>query len=155
MSVTKALPDKIGSLLFCPSCGSLLDVPGDEDIIKCEPCGMTQDASSEFFLLFPPLLGTILTCIWEYSLLMSVYDNVTITTRSHPSAFPSALRRARQLVTAKNIQEDMHEEATIKEMCPNCKTEEEMTFVNVQTRGADEGTSLFYTCTKCGHKWNQ
>lgn len=42
-----ALPDKIGSLLFCPSCGTLLDVPGDEDIIKCEPCGMTQDASSE------------------------------------------------------------------------------------------------------------
>jgi DNA-directed RNA polymerase I subunit RPA12 len=81
---------------------------------------------------------------------------LTITTRSHPSAFPSALRQARQLVhTGKNNQEDDHEEATIKEMCPNCKSEEEMTFVNVQTRGADEGTSLFYTCTKCGHKFNQ
>ncbi|UZJ55838.1 hypothetical protein CBS101457_005158 [Exobasidium rhododendri] len=125
---TKMLPDKIGSLLFCPSCGSLLDVPGDEDIIKCEPCGMTQDAS--------------------------IYDNLTITTRSHPSAFPSALRQARQLVhTAKISEDDQPQQATIKEMCPKCGTEEEMTFVNVQIRSVDEGSTLFYTCTKCGHKF--
>lgn len=41
---TAVVPDKIGSLLFCPACGSLLDVPGDEDVIKCAPCGMIQDA---------------------------------------------------------------------------------------------------------------
>ena len=39
--------DKVGSLLFCPACGSLLDVPSDEDVIKCEPCGHVQDASRE------------------------------------------------------------------------------------------------------------
>lgn len=108
-----------------------------------------------FFLLSFCSHLTISPLSSSFYSLRKVYDNLTITTRSHPSAFPSALRQARQLVTAKNVQEDMHEEATIKEMCPNCKTEEEMTFVNVQTRGADEGSSLFYTCTKCGHKWNQ
>lgn len=44
-----AIPDKIGSLLFCPACGSLLDVPGDEDVIACQPCGATQDASGESY----------------------------------------------------------------------------------------------------------
>lgn len=42
------LPDKVGSLLFCHRCGSLLDIPGDEDLIKCAPCGAVQDASGVF-----------------------------------------------------------------------------------------------------------
>jgi hypothetical protein len=28
-----------------------------------------------------------------------------------------------------------------------------MTYVNVQIRSVDEGSTLFYTCTKCGHKF--
>lgn len=44
------LPDKVGSLLFCRRCGSLLDIPGDEDLIKCAPCGAVQDASGECVL---------------------------------------------------------------------------------------------------------
>lgn len=42
------MPDKVGPLLFCPSCGSLLDVPSDEDVIKCAPCGADLDAGGEF-----------------------------------------------------------------------------------------------------------
>lgn len=38
--------DKIGSLLFCHACGNLLDLPGNEDVIKCAPCGTTHDARS-------------------------------------------------------------------------------------------------------------
>lgn len=40
-------PDKIGPLFFCSSCGSLLDVPKDEDVIACVPCGAHLDASGE------------------------------------------------------------------------------------------------------------
>lgn len=36
--------DQVGSLLFCPSCGALLDVPSDEDVVKCAPCGGIVDA---------------------------------------------------------------------------------------------------------------
>ncbi|GAC77347.1 RNA polymerase I subunit A12.2 [Moesziomyces antarcticus] len=124
------IPDKIGSLLFCPNCGSLLDVPGDEDFIKCAPCGAVQNAK--------------------------VYDNLSIVTRSHPSAFPSALRQKRQLVnTAASIGNDNKpKEATIKEKCPGCGNDE-MNFHTLQLRSADEGTTVFYDCPKCGYKFSQ
>ncbi len=38
---------RIGSLLFCPSCGTLLDLPGDKDEIACEQCGRKEPASCE------------------------------------------------------------------------------------------------------------
>lgn len=38
-------------------------------------------------------------------------------------------------------------------MCPKCGTEEEMSFINVQTRSADEGESIYFTCLTCGVKF--
>ncbi|PWN21102.1 hypothetical protein BCV69DRAFT_248705 [Microstroma glucosiphilum] len=127
------MPDKVGPLLFCPSCGSLLDAPTDEDVIKCPPCGADLDAG--------------------------VYDNLTLTTRSNPSAFPSALRLKRQLVTTVSSAGDAQDgaradEATIKEKCPKCGNEE-MRFSTLQMRSADEGTTVFYTCPNCGYKFSQ
>jgi DNA-directed RNA polymerase I subunit RPA12 len=37
---------RIGSLLFCPACGTLLDLPKDEqDEIECHSCGRREPAS--------------------------------------------------------------------------------------------------------------
>ncbi|KAI3483938.1 hypothetical protein L1887_53094 [Cichorium endivia] len=85
-----------------------------------------------------------------------VYDNLSIVTRSHPSAFPSALRQKRQLVnTAASIGNDNKpKEATIKEKCPGCGNDE-MNFHTLQLRSADEGTTVFYDCPKCGYKFSQ
>ncbi|TFY63460.1 hypothetical protein EVJ58_g3239 [Rhodofomes roseus] len=42
------LAEKIGSLLFCPDCGTLLNLPQDEDMyVKCEQCGHEEPASCE------------------------------------------------------------------------------------------------------------
>ena len=39
---------RIGSLLFCPACGTLLDLPKDEqDEIECHSCGRREPASCE------------------------------------------------------------------------------------------------------------
>lgn len=86
----------------------------------------------------------------------SVYDNLSIVTRSHPSAFPSALRQKRQLVnTAAALGDDNKpQEATIKEKCPGCGNDE-MNFHTLQLRSADEGTTVFYDCPKCGYKFSQ
>ncbi|PWN26208.1 hypothetical protein BDZ90DRAFT_233342 [Jaminaea rosea] len=126
-------PDKIGPLFFCSSCGSLLDVPKDEDVIACVPCGAHLDAS--------------------------VYDNLSLVTRSNPSAFPSALRTKRQLVSTVSSRNDggdgaRADEATIREKCPKCGNEE-MRFSTLQMRSADEGTTVFYTCPNCGYKFSQ
>lgn len=94
-------------------------------------------------------------CIFPHS----VYDNLTLTTRSNPSAFPSALRLKRQLVTTVSTSGDGQDgaradEATIKEKCPKCGNEE-MRFSTLQMRSADEGTTVFYTCPQCGYKFSQ
>ena len=88
---------------------------------------------------------------------LSVYDNLSIVTRSHPSAFPSVLRQKRQLVTNNLSTGDTAkpaEQATIKEKCPGCG-HDEMNFHTLQLRSADEGTTVFYDCPKCGYKFSQ
>jgi len=88
--------------------------------------------------------------------LTPVYDNLEIVTRSHPSAFPSVLRQKRQLVsnTLGDTDGKAVEQATIKEKCPGCGNEE-MNFHTLQLRSADEGTTVFYDCPKCGYKFSQ
>lgn len=74
----------------------------------------------------------------------------TVTTKSKPTAFPSALRSKRsavQTLTADDVQAD----ATIRETCPDCGREE-MRYYTLQLRGADEGSTVFFTC-ECGHKY--
>lgn len=44
-------------------------------------------------------------------------------------------------------------EATVKMTCDNCGNDE-VTYYQKQIRSADEGTTVFYTCVTCGHKWN-
>lgn len=37
-------------------------------------------------------------------------------------------------------------------VCEKCG-HDEATVHQMQTRSADEGSTIFYTCTKCAHKW--
>lgn len=46
MSNSKAI--RIGSLLFCPACGTLLDLPGDSDEIVCDGCARREPASCKY-----------------------------------------------------------------------------------------------------------
>ncbi|KAG6899228.1 hypothetical protein C0993_012098 [Termitomyces sp. T159_Od127] len=78
---TSVLAHKIGSLLFCPTCGTLLALPkDDEDTVTCEQCGHLEPATS--------------------------YENIEITTRSHPDAFPSALQQKRKTQTKRHEKGD-------------------------------------------------
>ncbi|KAK2459746.1 hypothetical protein APHAL10511_008178 [Amanita phalloides] len=116
---------KIGSLLFCPSCGTLLPLPKDgESVVVCEQCNREEPASS--------------------------YEDIEITTRSHPDAFPSALMQKRKTQTKKH---DTHDQGTlVSEKCPACGHLQAYS-KEMQLRSADEGSTIFYTCSSCKHGW--
>jgi DNA-directed RNA polymerase subunit M/transcription elongation factor TFIIS len=43
---------------------------------------------------------------------------------------------------------------TLSEVCPKCD-HNEIAYDMIQTRSADEPATIFYTCTKCNHKWKE
>jgi len=118
--------NKIGSLLFCPTCGTLLDLPGEDENVECEQCGHLEPVTS--------------------------YENTVVTTRSHPDAFPSALRLKRTTQTKIHEGADLGTKCT--ELCPKCGHGESW-YREAQTRSADEGTTISYTCANqsCRNTW--
>ncbi|EJD43376.1 hypothetical protein AURDEDRAFT_114723 [Auricularia subglabra TFB-10046 SS5] len=120
---SSARAHKIGSLLFCPHCGTLLDLPKmNEDTVKCDQCGHVEPSSS--------------------------YDNIKIVTRSHPDAFPSVLRQKRKTQTQTSGDALLR----VKEKCPACGHNEALA-KELQLRSADEGSTILYTCADCKHRW--
>ncbi|KAG1829407.1 hypothetical protein EV424DRAFT_1470698 [Suillus variegatus] len=118
------LAHKIGSLIFCPHCGTLLSPPrDDEKIVICEQCSYEEPASS--------------------------YENIEITTRSHPEAFPSALRQKRKTQTKVHQGKVLPK---VSEKCPACGHLEAF-YEEKQMRSADEGSTILYTCVSCKHGW--
>ncbi|CAO3673011.1 hypothetical protein INT44_008051 [Umbelopsis vinacea] len=116
----------IGSLIFCPECGNLLDIPGgDDDLIVCNQCSYAQSSAD--------------------------YEAMEIVTTSSENAFQSPLKSKRHLVQQKGPKTEGA--AMIDEKCPNCGNPE-MAYHTMQLRSADEGQTVFYNCKKCGHKFS-
>lgn len=105
-----------GSLLFCPGCGALLAIPKDsENTVTCEQCAHVEPASS--------------------------YENIVTVTRSHPDAFPSALRQKQKTQTKIHQGKSLPK---VSERCPSCGHAEAY-YEERQMRGADEGSTILYT----------
>lgn len=89
----------LGSLLFCPDCGTLLNLPvGEEKTVVCEQCAHEEPASCA-----SGKSPHETKCLAQFS---TAYENIEITTRSHPDAFPSALQQKRRTQTKTH---DAHE----------------------------------------------
>ncbi|EME78623.1 uncharacterized protein MYCFIDRAFT_78333 [Pseudocercospora fijiensis CIRAD86] len=116
----------IGSLVFCTDCGTLLDAnTGRKEHIECDVCGtLNKDTSIK-----------------------------KVVTTSKPSAFPSTLRTRLRSDVQEISEGDMQTDAVIKQPCEKCGNEE-VRFYTQQLRSADEGSTVFYTCPRCNHKWN-
>lgn len=118
----------IAGLLFCQSCGNLLETNvARKEMIACELCGQQNRDTSQ---------------------------RVIVTT-SKPTAFPSSLRTRLRSVVAEPTEEDAGSgEAVVNKACEKCNNEQ-CTWTAVQLRSADEGSTVFYTCTKCRHRWSE
>ncbi|KAM0719861.1 hypothetical protein Q7P37_003996 [Cladosporium fusiforme] len=115
-------------LLFCNTCGNLLPRASKDQAphITCELC------------------ETVNPNEWPSQ----------STTKSLATAFPSALQRKRDTFSTLAIsQEIAASQQVINEECPRCHNPQ-LQFREVQLRSADEGTTIFYTCPKCSHKFN-
>ncbi|TQS34150.1 hypothetical protein Golomagni_05479 [Golovinomyces magnicellulatus] len=115
----------IGSLVFCTDCGNLLPATkgSERNTLQCECCGAwNRDTGAK-----------------------------TIVTESKPSDFPSALRQKLQSNVQAVERHKLQTSSTVNEKCPECGREE-VTFTNVQLRGADEGSTLIFRC-ECGHSY--
>ncbi|TFK71746.1 hypothetical protein BDN72DRAFT_793520 [Pluteus cervinus] len=117
--------EKLGSLLFCPDCGTLLNLPQDgESVVACSQCQHEEPVES--------------------------YNNAGIITHSHPDAFPSLLQQQRKTQTKLHLELDQG--TLVAEKCPVCGHLEAYS-KELQLRSADEGTTVFYTCVTCKHGW--
>lgn len=96
----------------------------DESVVVCEQCSHEEPASS--------------------------YENIEITTRSHPDAFPSALRQKRKTQTKVHDADEVRLKVT--EMCPSCGYNEAYS-EEKQMRSADEGSTILYTVRYDSFHW--
>lgn len=124
--ISRCTMSVVGSLIFCVDCGNLLDSSNSQKRISCTDCQRSYDSSS--------------------------FANLKVVTRSSDDAFPSALRLKKSVVKTVLKSSELEEGATIKEKCPQCGNEE-MQYHTLQLRSADEGATVFYTCTGCGYRF--
>lgn len=116
----------VGSLIFCLDCGNLLDQAAGRKEISCSNCFRTYDGK--------------------------LFEGLKVVTRSSEDAFPSALKLQQSSVKTTLKKDELEEGATIKEKCPQCGNEE-MQYHTLQLRSADEGATVFYTCTACNYRF--
>jgi len=76
----------------------------------------------------------------------------TITSQSKPTAFPSKLRDKLSGDIQAVDESAKDNEQLANESCEKCGGNE-VRFHTVQLRSADEGSTVFYTCHTCGHKY--
>jgi DNA-directed RNA polymerase I subunit RPA12 len=132
----------VGTLLFCTDCGKLLDrKPPAPKTIVCQVCDVSN-TSQVICPAFRFIRLTILVDKWP----------VSTITESKPGAFPSSLQQKHNSEIQTVDLEAAGAWPVTSESCPKCDNPE-MFFREMQLRGADEGTTIFYRCPKCNYMY--
>ncbi|KAL6764882.1 DNA-directed RNA polymerase I subunit [Haematococcus lacustris] len=116
-------------LLFCPLSGYLLELDANKGAAVCAVSGYSKPLSE---------LGGI---VMEHTTDMEDYRRRYNLEPIVKDSADEELAKGRK-------------RATVDEPCPKCK-HPVLEFYTMQLRSADEGQTVFYECTKCGHKYSQ
>ncbi|XP_011299356.1 DNA-directed RNA polymerase I subunit RPA12 [Fopius arisanus] len=107
---------------FCSDCGSILPLLGDRGAVKCYACGRSWG---------PEVFGDM---AMTYTITMTALDAYEDTK-----------------VKEEEEKEEEAEGPVVDRKCPQCGNDK-MSYATLQLRSADEGQTVFYTCTKCKFK---
>lgn len=116
---------------FCTDCGAVLDLSKMNPTSNCVDC-CCCDAQIDV----AKFIGTV-------SSTRIVFND------------KSDVKRAYLLAKNKKKQSKTESAGPVVDMeCKSCGNGQ-MTYATLQTRSADEGQTVFYTCTKCGFQFNE
>lgn len=107
---------------FCPDCGSVLPLLGERGGVTCYTC--KREWGSEVF----GDMGMTHTIVFN-------------TKHTYASAREDDERDS----------DDDADGPVVERQCPQCRNDK-MSYATLQLRSADEGQTVFYTCTKCKFK---
>ncbi|GFN97474.1 DNA-directed RNA polymerase subunit [Plakobranchus ocellatus] len=116
-------------LQFCPMCGSVLPAPGlTSDNVPCSRCPFRRN-------------------IQEYHDVVEEFEIHYCTPKSKKKKKKRDMEEAHNVKT-ENSKETEFQGPTVERQCPRC-SHDTMFYTTRQTRSADEGQTVFYTCAKC------
>uniref|UniRef100_A0A0B7A2Z9 DNA-directed RNA polymerase subunit n=1 Tax=Arion vulgaris TaxID=1028688 RepID=A0A0B7A2Z9_9EUPU len=111
-------------LQFCPVCGSILPVPGlEQGVVSCGRCPFQRYAK-------------------DYA---DIVEEFTIHFNSPKKKHKKKSDEETETVT--NVVPEFNG-PTVDRQCPRCH-HDTMTYTTRQTRSADEGQTVFYSCVSC------
>ncbi len=109
---------------FCGECGEMLDFEKITDnLIMCQKCGGEVEIEN----------------VTNHSVETTNYYH---NSKDWMNKLANVEDKFRKHQTLKR--------QTVQEKCPNCPSNK-MYFHTMQTRSADEGSTVFYQCVKCGY----
>ena len=105
-------------------------------------------------MMFCPKCGTILVPVKKEDKIILRCSKCSYETDKPDKSYLKIRPEKEKVVVIDKHKEEIKALPTIKIECPKCenKTAE---YWMVQTRGADEGTTQFFRCTKCKHTWRE
>lgn len=104
----------------------------------CQKCSTVLD---------PPDFDEVVCSLCSFKCKFHDINVEEVLTKSSQTQKPS-------WISDEEEQEQMEKHAVIEEPCPKCGNPE-MYFYTMQLRSVDEGSTVFYECPKCNHKYSQ